>query len=424
MDPERQHGITEFFVAFKQAISGGLVKQVLAFGSLSLLAALFSIIFHLYASRALGPEQYGELGVLLSLISALLILLSSFYLIINKFVTQYRTRAQDENIKFLIKLTFMDSFLLGFAAFVLCILLSRVFAVFFQIEHSSIIIFFGLLVWVSFLSPVIEGIFKGMQSFAIVGVYKAVESVGRVVLLVLMLALGFGLTGTMLALMLGTGVAIAVCLRPLYKFKNTNSHKIFLSDFYHYAGPVIFTSLLVAILLNIDIVLVKHFFSPQEAGFFAAAGTLAKVLFMISAALGGVMFARVIEATGDGRPTRRYLKDALVYLGIISGIAFLVVVLDASAVTLFLFGPKYQLGAFLPLYVLAIIAFSFTNIFVLYDLARKKYSIMGTLGIGVVALGVMLSLFHATILQVVLIILAVNCALLVAAATHDWSELF
>jgi O-antigen/teichoic acid export membrane protein len=423
MDPERAHKITNFLNNIADAIRGGLVKQILAFGGMSLLAALLLMLFHVYASRMLGPEGYGELGVLLSLISALLILLSSIYLIINKFMVQYAARGQEENIKFLIKLSFWDSFLLGFASFVLCIFLSEIIADFFHMKNSTTVVFFGLLVWVTFLTPVLEGIFKGMQSFQLVGIFKMFESASRVLILVIFMWLGLGVNGAILALAIGTLVGISFCIKPLYRFRNTNSNRIYLSEFYRFAVPVILGSLFITLILSIDVILVKHFFNPQEAGYFAAAGTLARIPFLIAVALGGVMFSKVAQNFNEGKQTRSALQNAIIYLGIIDVVFLAIIYFYSKQVAHAIFGSQYQVAGFLFWYVLAFVLFSFVNIIALYEFARKRYKLLFVLIIGFLAEFVLLLFFHFALVQVVIIICAVMISMFVAVVGYEKNEI-
>ena len=424
MDPERSSSSLLDIPLFSQLKKNVLLKQTLRFGGLSLLGAILSIFFYVFASRKLGPEGYGELGLLMALISTLLIVLSSIYLIINRFIRQYARRGQTENIKFLIKMSFFDSFMLGMAAFFICILLSEVVAEFFRLAHPSTVIFFGALVWVSFLTPVLDGIFKGMESFNYAGFFKFSESGFRLILAAVFLAFVADVSAALCALAIGTLLSILACLKPLYRFKNTNAYKIYLSEFYGYSLPIIAGSLAIALLLNLDDILVKHYFLPAEAGFFSAASIIAKLPFLLSVVIGGVMFTNVSERHSNGKPTALFLKKSLLLLGAICALIFASVLLFGPAISAALFGPAYRVGSFLVGYSLAFMFFSFVNIFVLYSFARKEYGVVAILIVALVIQFALLLLFHQTLSQVAVILGIVMGCLLVATLAYERKEFF
>jgi len=423
MDPARSSSPRGPFKAIGKFFQGNVLRQALEFGSWSAISSVLLVALHVYSSRKLGPVSYGEVGVLLSIISALLIILSAVYLIINKFIAQYRSRAQEENIKFLIKLTFGDTILLGFAAFILCVVLSMVLKEFFHFQDSTTFMVFGLLVWVSFVDPVLEGVYKGLARFRFVGIFRVIESIARLVLVVIAIWLGWGVNGVIGAFAAGTLIGILCCLKPLWEFRNTNSHRIYLSEFYKYAIPVIVGSLGIALLLNLDVVLVKHFFTPLEAGTYAAASMLAKIAYIISASLGGVMFSNVARDYADGKPTRQHLRSTFITFSAIAVFILLVVYFEGSVIVHLIFGPAYDMGSFLFWFVLAFICFAFVNIFVLYDLARKKYAILWPLSLAVPAEAIALVIFHASIIEVVLVLLVFMGALLFVIVAPKKDEL-
>ena len=68
-----------------------LKDNFILFFGLSVLNIL-GYLFHFYAGRKLGPEEYGIFGSLLSLIYIIIMPLNSLQTIISKFVSNFKVR--------------------------------------------------------------------------------------------------------------------------------------------------------------------------------------------------------------------------------------------------------------------------------------------------------------------------------------------
>jgi O-antigen/teichoic acid export membrane protein len=198
--------------------SGDLLKNITTVSLNSIIIAVINLAFHFIMSRRLGPEQYGELETLLTINTVVLITLTAVCLIVTRFVSYYRTRQQYDKMKFLANWAFMFFFLVGMAAFIINIVISRMVAGFLNIPDYSIMIIFGLLIWISFLVPIIEGILRGLQEFNFVGRYKLMDAVLR-------LAIG----GTLVIAGLTTkpvilGLSIGACITLVFSAYRSEEH--------------------------------------------------------------------------------------------------------------------------------------------------------------------------------------------------------
>ena len=94
--------------------------------------------------------------------------------------------------------------------------------------------------------------------------------------------------------------------------------KINVKEIYDYTYPVLVAIVCLSILINFPTILVKHYFSSLEAGYWNAALTIARLIGFVSAAFSGVMFAKVAEGHERKEETMHFLNKSLIYAGICS----------------------------------------------------------------------------------------------------------
>ena len=64
-----------------------------------------------------------------------------------------------------------------------------------------------------------------------------------------------------------------------------------------YSWPTLLASILLAVSINLDIILVKHYFPAEEAGLYAAVSTIGKIILYATGPIVSVMFPMISEQT-------------------------------------------------------------------------------------------------------------------------------
>ena len=128
---------------------------------------------------------------------------------------------------------------------------------------------------------------------------------------------------------------------------------------------------------NIDIVLVKHFFPPAEAGFYAAVALVGRLVNMCAWSVVNTMFpvsAGAGEDEQEGRPV--LMTSLLLVFGILSVLVF-GLWLVPSFLWKILFGAQFGLGnygALAPLLILYAVTtgvYSLSSVIITYEMSRK-----------------------------------------------------
>lgn len=167
-----------------------------------------------------------------------------------------------------------------------------------------------------------------------------------------------------------------------------------------YAGLVLVTSLAINVLLSCDIIVVKHYFSPHDAGLYAGIATVARIIFFLTGPLAGVLIASVVPGQADHN--RALLTRSVALLAGLGGSALAVFCLAPHWIVSLLVGGRYaDLAGLLPLLSLAIFTLSLANLLVYYHVALRHVSVLAAAIIGLATTIGLLVLHHSTLVAVV-----------------------
>lgn len=404
MDPERR----KIKISFPK---DKLFKNIWIISYNSLIIAALNIAFHIIMSRKLGPSEYGTLASLLSLSSITLISLSAIGFIVARFISYFRTREQYDNMKYLAQWSFIVFFFLGLAVFILNILISRIIARYLGISQPLIIIF-GLVIWISFLVPIIEGIFRGLQEFSKLSNYKIADAFIKLLICSIIVFIGLETKSIIVGLAIASAITIILSIILLRRVYITKPYKMNLKDIYVFSIPVFIAFISLAVLSYIDIILVKHFFDENTVGRFAASGILAKIVFGISIGGASVMFPKIVELYSNGEEYLSTFKNTLKVF-IVPGILItLFLAIFPGFFSKLFFGNQYKMDYMLSIYAIGILMLSISVLFIIYNLAVKRYSFIPALIICPIILIMLINLFHNSLYSVALSIMIVDAALL------------
>jgi O-antigen/teichoic acid export membrane protein len=420
MDPERSKTKIEFKI-----FSSDILKSILTVSYNSIAIALITLIFHLVMSRKLGPEQYGILGTLMSINTIVLISLSAVGFVISRFITYYKTREQYDNMKFLANWAFIFFFFIGAAASLVNVMFSKIIASYLYIDDYNLITIFGIIVWISFLMPIIDGILRGLQEFKYLGRYKLTDALLRLIIAGIMVWIGLKIRSVITAMIISGLVTLLLAAFILKKVYITRPHRIKLMEIYKFTFPVVITMVCLAALSNIDLVLVKHFFNESTAGNFAAAGILAKIVFVIALGSAGVLFPKIVEYYSNGKndEIRKDLNNTLKIVLLPGLLITLLFVLFPQAISGWLFGRQYDFHQILPIYSIALFFLSIAAILCLYDLAIKKYAFIPIVMAAAALLIYQINVLHSSLNNIVWILLVVDFILLAFSVFYNKEEL-
>ena len=369
---------SDFFVMSitKKLLSGSLIVLI---GTL--VGNFGAYIFNMLVGRFLGPDQYGDFTTLMSLMAILTIGTGALMTVTMRYSGEFYALGDYKNLKkFFWGFTKYAAYF-GLIIIAVGMLLVRPIGNFFSIHGtlSLVIIFFTMAI--SLLGLVGRGYLQGMQKFNHLAISGIVETSCRILFGIGLIMIGYKIAGAMIGVALATTAAYIYTLFPLRRdFRrtrsqnNTKPHRVNRRDILQYSWPTLIATALLAISVNLDILVVKHYFSDSEAGVYAALSTIGKIIFYITAPIVSVMFPLVTERRVKG--SKHYKVFLLSFVMILVGataILGLYYVMPGTVIRI-LYGADYaSLFYILPEVGFIFFLFSIANLLVNYFLAVKKF---------------------------------------------------
>lgn len=384
-----------------------LIRHGLIMASSMIFARFFGYLFQIYVARALGPEEYGVFGSLFALFMILTIPVGTIDTVISRYTSDYKVKGDKHKIKILMLSAFKRLSKAGAIGFIVLAIFSIPLASFLKIESSVPIIIVGLTLFFTFISPIFKGVLKGVQMFNWLSVIYVSETFSKLVFGILLISLGFGLNGAVMAFSLGYLVPLLICfvpLRHLLRIKGENENIDF-SVIYKYSVLVLIAIGTLNLVQNIDVILVKHLFTSYEAGIYTAMSNIGKIIFFLSAGISASMFPKVSELRSDSSASLDLLKKGVLSISLLSILFVIGCFLFDELIVRLLFGLEYVEGAFLlPYFSVALSFLSMTSIVVFYLLAKRDFNFLPIFIPIPILQVVFIYLFHEKLIDVVLIL--------------------
>jgi O-antigen/teichoic acid export membrane protein len=244
---------------------------------------------------------------------------------------------------------------------------------------------------------------QGMKRFGALAWSNIVPAASKLGLSVVFVLLGMGTNGALLGLAASQLINLAYTAylsakagRPRLRLGFKRADLQLVRPELGYAGLVFVASLSINVLLSIDIVAVKHWFSPHEAGLYAGIATIARIIFFLTGPLTAVLIASV--KLGDARHNRALLKRSAGLLALLGGSALAFFALFPAFTITLLLGRRYlEFAPQLPGLSLAIFILSAANLLLFYHLMLRRYQVVGAAVVSLATMVVLLTLHHESI---------------------------
>jgi len=233
------------------------------------------------------------------------------------------------------------------------------------------------------------GLLQGLARFGWMGSVLIVQAGSRLVLGVAFVLLGFGVNGAFAGAAAAIAVSVLVAalpLAPLLRAARRATTTVELgadeTRFFAFAAVVL---LAYAALTNVDAVLAPAVLSPAEAGTYAGAVTLGKIVLFAPIALGFLILERTARAHARGEPTERPLFVALGLVLATSGLAALAYVVAPAFFVNLVVGSQYPATvAVAPIYGIAALSNALLNLWISYFVGRGEMRVGLILAVAVV----------------------------------------
>jgi O-antigen/teichoic acid export membrane protein len=334
---------------------------------------VFTYLFQITMGRMVSVQTFGEMNALLSVMVIIGVPFTSIMNYMAKRISHYHALKRDEEINHLIVKSYRNLLGWGLIITISGVFFSKSIAEYLKIKEVAPILLLLLGIFISIIIPINLGILQGFQMFKIFSVLSAGSIFLRYIVCVALVAVGLGLNGIMI------GIIISVLVTGYLSFLPVKNHirpgitpaGMDGNDTIASAIPIVVANLSFAILTQLDIVLVKYFFMPHEAGVYSSAAVIAKTVMYLPGAIIIPFFPMVASKKAKGEVTLHLILKALFLTLLLSGVSALVFYLLPDAVVSIFFGNRYVSAVpLLGLFAIAMLPMAVVMIIMNYNLAK------------------------------------------------------
>lgn len=388
------------------------LKHPLIYGSSivvtgGLLANFFNFLFNLFMSRSLSVTDYGTLAIIISLITFPMLILAAVNPVIIRFAGDYFAKKDLMLLKGLYITFFRFLLIVGFIIFILVLLFLPQIAHFFHISNSFILILADLIIFFSFISAINLSFLQAKLAFGFQVIINLTSSILKLSLGFLFVIFGYSINGAIGAILASAVGGYLISFFPLrfLFFTKSKSHNIGTKELFRYGIPSALTLLGLTSFISTDLILVKHFFDPIQAGQYAGLSLLGRIIFFLSAPIGTVMFPIIVQKHSKGTNFSNTFKMAVALVFIPSlCVTIFYYFFPTFSILFFLKRPEYlSIRPILSLFGLYISFYSVLYLFANFYLSIKKTIIYFPILIGAILQIALITVYHQSFLQVIMI---------------------
>lgn len=392
-----------------------LVRQnvILLIGGIS--AGLASFIYQAIAGRALGPRDYGAVASLVALYAVGMAVNLILVVILARFTAGLMAGGQPGGVRYVLVRSGAYLAIPGMIFVLAITVASPLVAGFLHLDSSIPVIWLGAALVFCWYMALPRGALQGTQRFGSLSLNNAFELVTRTLALVLLLALGLGVNGAIIALLVGAGAAGGIGVWSLRPVLRLTPVVVSTRPLAHFALTAMAGTVGVILLFNADVVLAKHYLDAHGAGIYGGLNKIGLIVYFGTLSVSQVLFPRVVEAvTKQLHPGRLLLLSA----GLILAMALCVVAVAALVpwlVVALLFGGAFSdaSGYVLPVTLIGL-SIALCNLLVQFFMAVHDRVFIPVLAAGCAVEVSLITIFHANVGNVVRSVLISVIGLLVA----------
>ncbi len=387
----------------QKILKDDFVKHNIILFSGSMIVAVLNYAYHPILSRMMSVGDFGEVQALIAIFLQSGVLLGIFGTIVVNLTAN--SNSDSENLSLinqLYKIAMITSLVLTVGIIIGTPFLKKF------LQFHSVWAF-----WVLALSlPLSVSLtfrrffLQGKKEFLKNSLVSIFYAGGRLVIAVFLVWLGWATVGAIGAITLTTFFSLFYAYKITHKeLKLSLREKVVfnkkLKEEFRYGILIFLVTAFVTFLYTADMIFVKHYFSPEIAGFYGGVATIARIVYFITGSVVGVLIASV-KIKDSWQENKRVLLKGLIIISLIGASVTGIFILFPELVIKLMIGQRYVSYAYLlPRMAILLFLVSLSNLLLMFFLALRKYFIIKIVIIGALFITLTTVLHHATLISIV-----------------------
>ena len=300
--------------------------------------------FQVLMGRMLSIADYGRFVTMMALLGLLGVPLGTLSMVVSRRASNYRAQNQPDRMAAMFWWIYRRIFWIGLAAMLAALPFTSLLRDFLKLESFVPAWIYLLLTFTVLFGPVNIAFLQAQQNFRWLAINSLVVHGFKVFFCVTLVYAGFKLNGALMGMVLANMAAWILTSLPLRSLvtQPIGAEQIKEHLFFKGAIPVLIANISFAVMTQLDLLLVNHYFDPHQAGVYAVAAILGKAVMYLPAAITIAMFPMVAENESHSQSSSHLFLNAMVLVTCLSGGGAVFYFLFANDIMTLLYGQKYQ----------------------------------------------------------------------------------
>ena len=396
-----------------------LLRHSILLMAASQVANVSNMLFHMAMGRWLAPAEYGVLSSMLGVVLIAGMPLGALGTVLTFFSAQLLLQNRAGDIFPMMRIWALKLLLIAGPLLVIGMLFGQPLAEFFKLPDRSALFMALIILAMTFFTPVISAPLGGIQAFGWAAVSGMSWGVVRLIVggaLVCFVAVSakMALVGQGIGVLVSAGIAI---LGLWIILRGARSKGEALPGTQAYLWCTLLVMGCFAFLMNADMLIVKHYFSPDQSGFYARAATIGRMIIFLPMPIANALFPKTVSDGATSDLHNRLMWKALFYTTIIIVPGALVCALFPQLPLGIVYrdwAPGAAMCRLVRCTIWAMSPLGLAFIIMNFELSQNRFQIILPLTLCVAGYLIGVALWHVAVLQIVAVLATVSVLALLA----------
>lgn len=272
----------------------------------TLFGNVFNFLYTIFMLRLLPSGDKGVLFALISIITLPSLAANAITPSIVTFAGSYFAKKDLQHVHGLYSKILKVYLASGMLFFLIFLLFIPFLSEFFKISNHQLLLLANVIIFINFFNTINSGFLQAKLAFGFISFINILNPILKLVSGILLVMLGFAVGGAVVAIVVSALISFIFTFVPL-KFvfnKNAKKESVSTRELIIYGLPSAIIILGSTSLITTDILLVKHFFHPFQADFYAGISIIGRVIFYFSSPIAIVMFPLIVQKTSKNESNK------------------------------------------------------------------------------------------------------------------------